>query len=628
MKSVAVLCAAAESALGSGAAAYDVGEVGETPKTAIRDDAALRAAGLAKPRAGRVTALRDAPADRDPAGVLVERAARSLIEQLDVLSPSWRHRRIGVVVGTSSGGMIPLTRAFSLHARGEAVPRELARACPYFGPLEGLEALGVTPEVEVQVLAACASSAVAIGLGCRWLALGRADLVVAGGYDAVGQLVAAGFEALGATTAGVPAPFRQARDGMALGEGVALLALVAPDGVSKYLGYVRGFGMTSDANHVTAPDPEGGGLVRAARAALDDANLEPAAVDLVSAHATATPLNDSAEARSLATLFGERVPPVVVHPFKAVIGHTLGASGALESLAALGSMNRGIVPASIGAGALDPAFPASLLSSNAQGSLGTCLKLSAAFGGSNAALVLSTQPGPGRSLPRRHVTLVAVGDPCTAADLAAVADETQLPKTVASRLDPFSAAAVAAAATALSRAPALSRERMGVVVGTASASIAADEVFDRKLRERGPRVVDPRRFPPTSPNLPAGYCTIAFGLHGPSLAVGAGHDADIEALLVAVDLIAADDADSMVVVAAEQGGPVVEALWEAMGVPTPPDGAVAVILGRSVLDDARLLGAAMRARRARSNAPRASPVRRGWPAFLEALDLPAPGERA
>ncbi|HEX4336744.1 MAG TPA: beta-ketoacyl synthase N-terminal-like domain-containing protein [Polyangiaceae bacterium] len=620
MKSVSIVAAAAESALGSGRAAYSVGDVGDVPRSRIAEDAALRDGGFAKPWVGRAPSLADLGAGVDPAEALLERVTSSLAADLDAWQPSWRHRRIGIVVGTSSGGMVSLGRVLEARGRGEPIPAELAAGAPYFGPLRALRRLGVSPLAEAQVLAACASSGAAIGLGARWLWLGRVDLVIAGGYDAVGDVVASGFESLGATTGQPPAPFRKLRDGMALGEGAALVALVPYDGTESAIGYVRGFGMSSDATHVTAPDPGGAGLVRAARTALDDAHVEPSEVDLVSAHATATPLNDAAEARALATLFGER--RVVVHPMKAIVGHTLGASSALEALATLDAMKRGVLPAAAGDGELDEAFSGALLEKNESGTPRTCLKLSAAFGGANAALVLSTEPGAGHALHRRHVTVVASGEPSTAANLVAAASETRLPRAAVSRLDPLSAAAVAAAASALRRAPPLARERMGVVVGTAAATLEIDAAYDARLRERGPRGVDPRRFPSTSPNLCAGNCTIAFGLLGPSLSVGAGPDADIEALMVGFDLVAAGDADSVLVIAAEQVGDVVRDVWAAMGLSAPEDGAAAIILARSVLDDGRILAATLRARELRARPGWDSTIRRGWPAFLAALGLP------
>src|SRR5262249_38801315 len=149
------------------------------------------------------------PPGVDPAAALLERTAAHLAGELDARCPGWRTLRLGLAVGTSSGGMIALCDALAVRARGDAVPRELAAATPYFGPLRRVEAiLGAAFAERVHVLAACASSAVAIGIATRWLEHGHADLVVAGGYDAVGSLVAAGFESLGATTARAPCPFR------------------------------------------------------------------------------------------------------------------------------------------------------------------------------------------------------------------------------------------------------------------------------------------------------------------------------------------------------------------------------------------------------------------------------------
>lgn len=580
LKPVAILAVGAESSLGVGPAAYSVGALGARPVTAIAKDPQLERAGLAKPFVARASAPPDG--ELDAAAWLVARAARALASELDAARPAWRDARVGVVVGTSSGGMIPLTEALASRSRGTPISAPLARAAPYFGPLAALDAgLGVGGAERVQVLAACASSAIAIGLGCRWLELGLVDLVIAGGYDAVSDFVAAGFESLGATSATRPAPFRVGRDGMALGEAAVLLALGTPIEGRRAFGYVTGFGASCDAVHVTAPDRSGAGLARAAHAALADAGLTATAIDLVSAHATATPFNDAAEARALATILGERVRDVVVHPFKAVVGHTLGASSALESAAALAAMSRDVLPSAPGEGDVDPDAAVRLLPANAPGTSRHCLKLSAAFGGANAALIVSTTPTRGVPLPVSGVELATLGEPKTAADAVALGDGTRLPRLQLSRMDALSAATVAATASALGRVPGLPLGRTGVVVGTATATIENDEAFDRRLREKGASGVEPRRFPPTSPNLPAGQCAIAFGLLGPALSVGAGPEAPLEALLVAMDLLAAGDADALVVVAAESVGDVVRELWSAAGWPVPADGAVAAVLRRS-----------------------------------------------
>jgi 3-oxoacyl-[acyl-carrier-protein] synthase-1/3-oxoacyl-[acyl-carrier-protein] synthase II len=627
VKPVAVVAVAAESALGSDRAAHSVGAVGEVPTTAIVEDEPLRAAGLVKPRVARAKV----PLDRavEPAESLLRRVLESIARALDHELANWRERRVGVCLGTSSGAMGSLTRALSLRAAGEPLSQPLARQSPYFGPLVAVgSALGVAPSESVQVLAACASSAIAIGLGCRWLELDVADVVIAGGYDAVSSFVAAGFESIGATSDRTPAPFRTGRDGMSLGEGACVLALVrGHDANAGCRRWLRGFGASADAVHVTAPDRTGSGLARAARRALEDAGTSPADVDLVSAHATATPYNDPAEALALGAVLGARAKAPVVHPFKAVIGHTLGASSALELAAAFDAMERGVLPAALGAGPLDPGCDVRLLAENEAGSPRVALKLSAAFGGANAALVASLERGIAPSLAERtpHAVEVAtIGVPALELDAEGVAPRTRLTTAQLARMDRLSALAVAAAARAFEAAPELDRERTGVVVGTACATLENNEAFDRRFRERGAKAAEPRRFPPTSPNLPAGQVSIAFSLGGPSLAVGGSLAASIEALLVAHDLIAAGDIDAVVVVAAEDVGTTARDVWAAAGWPIPAAGAVAAVLrrrdGGAALDRNHLKAAhetALAAGGRLGSAP-------GYPAFLAALGVEQP----
>lgn len=624
MRPVAILAVGAESALGSAREAYAVGDPGDVPATAIKADPHLERVGLRKPFLARARVHVEAGVD--PAAFLLGRAARALAADLDARIPQWRSRRVGLVVGTSSGGMAPLTEALRIRAAGEEPSRELSRQAPYFGPLAALDSVFSENVCErVQVLAACASSAVAIGLGCRWLEAGLVDLVIAGGYDAVTPFVASGFESLGATSAERPQPFREGRDGMALGEAAVLIALARADATpAPVFGYVRGFGASSDAAHITAPEPEGQGLVQAARAALEDAGLEPADVGLVSAHATATPFNDSAEARALETLFGGRLNEVIVHPFKAIVGHTLGASAGLELAASLDAMNRGIRPAAFGHGTIEHGG-LQLLHKNELGGTRSCLKLSAAFGGANAALVAATEAEHGSPLRMSAVRLAAIGAPVVDYDAEQLARVARIPSVHLARLDPLSALAIAACANALAQVPSVPRLRTGVVVGTASATLENNEAFDRKLRERGPRGVEPRRFPCTSPNLAAGQVSIAFGLRGPSLSVGAGLSAALEALIVAYDLLAADDADAMVVVAAEDVGEVVRALWGRADWPMPARGALAVLLeraGSGGVNRSRLREHQRAAERARGALEDAEP---GWPSLRRAIELSGAG---
>jgi len=577
MRPIAIVASGAVSPLGQGTLAFSVGELGARPRTRVAHDAILESAGLKRPHAARVQS--EVPAREDRAQALLERALELLLADLDERVPGWKALSLGVALGTSSGGLATMTDVFAARARAEHIGASRARAATYFGPLLACERLPAAPVRFTQILSACASSTVAIGVGCRWLEAGTCELVIAGGYDALSLFAAAGFEVLGATTASRPNPFRKERDGLALGEGAALLALMRTPR-EHALGQVLGFGVGCDAVHVTAPDRTGAGLARAARAALADAELEAADIDLVSAHATATPYNDNSEAHAIATLIGPTAERVVVHPFKAVVGHTLGAAGALETLSVLDAAHRGILPAALGEGELDSEFSARLCARNMPGNAAHVLKLSTAFGGANAALVLApyAQRRPAAVRARQRVRLRALGQPQLAPDLALIARHARLPQLELERLDAPSALTLSAIASVLEGARLERPAKCGVVVGTMSATVEVNEAFAARLRERGPRGAEPRRFPATSPNLAPGRAAIAFGLEGPSLAVGSGAFAALEALLLGIELLEAGDAESLFVVAAEDVGPVVRDLWAAGGLPLPELGAIAAWL--------------------------------------------------
>jgi 3-oxoacyl-[acyl-carrier-protein] synthase II len=583
----AVVAFGAASALGQAEAAFDVGAVGARP----RDVWSSRAAG--KPF-GRVLSCAASPAERPRA--LLELGFGQIVERLGVWDAEWRRLRLGVIVGTSSGGFAALERALGAAAAGAPDAADWAQS-PYFSPLSSaLPRLGREPAPErlVSLYAACASSTLALGLGLRWLELGEVELVIAGGYDAESAWVGAGFDALKATSSGVPRPFRAERDGMALGEGVALLALTRAS--EKAYGFVRGFSATSDAVHITAPDRTGRSLARAAQGALSDAGLGASGLGFVSVHGTGTSFNDAAEAAALRLVFGEQARLLPLHAFKSVVGHTLGAAGALESLSALSALERGVLPASGGLGTPMPELPARPLDENAAGSAEHCLKLSTAFGGSNAALVLSRSATALAPKAPRPVYVVAAGSVCTALDVSRVTDLIRAPAERLPRSDVLSELAVAASAEALrdarARGVAFEFARTGVIVGSVGSTLEANAAFGARILAKGLEHAEPRRFPGTSPNACAGHVAIAFGLGGLSHAVGAGAGAAVEALEVARDWLAAGDLDAVLVVGAEQAGATASPALGAAGLLPPAQGSFALLLSTTgpgrVLDRALL----------------------------------------
>jgi len=563
-----VIAVGAVSALGIGREAYRVGREGEPARSALGHDDALAAAGLVRPFAGRAPRELGGRRFEDRATELLVVALEQARTTLDAARPGWRQERLGIAIGTSSGGMLTAERFFAARASGDAdAVRSLARGSTYFAPLDdalaALDLSGVSRRT--QILAACAASTIAIGVATRWLDRGACDLVLAGGYDGLSVFVAAGFEALRATTASSMRPFRIGRDGMSLGEGAGVVAMVRePDTRGARVFFrVAGFGASTDAVHITAPDRTGQGLARAAAAALADAGWRASRVGLVSAHATATPYNDAMESKALARVF-DGAPAPVVHPFKAQIGHTLGAAGVLESLAAADALDAGVAPAAAGDGELDPEAPAMLLARGELRSLGGALKLSAAFGGANAALVIAAAPSGRSPRPARPVYLgasAAIGG----TDLVALSQDTGVARDRLARLDPLCRLGLAAVAAL---AKSVGREALrgaGIVAGHGLATLDTNDHFDARRRERGARFVEPRLFPATSPNALAGECAIVYGLTGPSFAVGAGLDGAREALGRGADLVAAGDADRMVVVAADDAGAAALDLLRATG---------------------------------------------------------------
>ncbi len=571
MTAVGIVAFGAISALGEGAAAVSAGESGAAARVAIQHDDELARAGLSRPFVGRVHAVRG----DDRAAALLARALVACGTHLDATRPGWRRERLGLVLGTSSGGMRSAETAFATLARGD--PWVDAEGPTYYGPMaRAARVLRMPLDPAVLVLGACASASLAIGLAMRWLERDSCDLVLAGGFDEVTIFVAAGFEALRAVTASPPPrPFRQGRDGMALGEGAAVVALAKVD-ARPAIAVLRGFGAASDAVHLTAPDREGAGLGRAAAAAFAEAGRPP--IDLVSAHATATPLNDAAEFRALERVLGAPAArDVVAHAFKAQIGHTLGAGGALELLACVDAMTRGLLPASAGAGILDPEAPAHLLELSRAGAPKAVLKLTSAFGGANAALVVGGAgelgPAGSRGLVRRraahlHAAVHVDREPT----LEALAASTGLALDRVARGDGLVRFALASVAELTARCGSLAGA--AIVVGSAFSTIETNAVFAARIRERGATAAEPRRFPYTSPNAVAGECSMAFGLRGPNFTTGGGLHAALEALACAAVLIEGGDAEDVVVVAVDEAGPVTQALAGAH----VTSGAVALLL--------------------------------------------------
>jgi len=265
-------------------------------------------------------------------------------------------RRIGCIIGTGIGGIGTLTNSHQV-----LLEQGAKKVSPLSIPLMmGNAAAGaVTMRHDLRgpsfaPLSACAAGAHAIGEAVELIESDRADAVVAGGSEAaLVPLARAAFGALDAMSElGISRPFDARRDGFVMGEGAAVLVIEDAEKArargANILAYVRGYGATSDAYHLTAPDKEGAGAAEAMRIAIADAGLRPEDIVYVNAHGTSTPLNDRAETRAVKAALGDAAKDIPVSSTKSAIGHLLGAAGAVEAVATILALRDRIAPPTLG----------------------------------------------------------------------------------------------------------------------------------------------------------------------------------------------------------------------------------------------------------------------------------------
>ena len=239
------------------------------------------------------------------------------------------------------------------------------------------------------ISAACASATIALALGAARIERGEVDSVLVCGLDLVSEFVFSGFSALHALSPSACRPFDTSRDGLLLGEGAAYLLLMSEHHCRQArrdsLGRIVGWGVASDAHHITAPSRTGEGLILAVRQALDHAGLAPADIAAVNAHGTGSVYNDSMELTAFASLF-DPLPPL--HSIKGAIGHTMGACGAIEAIVGLCSLEHQCLPPTVGLLTPEPAGLGRVSAQVQQISGDYLLTTNSGFGGINACLVL------------------------------------------------------------------------------------------------------------------------------------------------------------------------------------------------------------------------------------------------
>jgi len=306
--------------------------------------------------------------------------------------------RIGVILGGGTSGLIDSEAFFELYLRGrKARPSKVLNHLPdsitdRIAQRFGLEGIKST------ITTACSSSANAMGYAFDAISAGLADVVVTGGSDVLARLTYGGFNALRSVDPDPCRPFDRERKGLSIGEAAGIMVFEEAERARRrgapVVAEFRGYGVTSDAYHMTAPDPSGTAGGRTIAAALDNAGFDPSEVDYVNAHGTATPQNDSAETAALKAALGDRARKIPISSIKSMIGHCLCASGAIEAVATALTVRDGKVPPTIHYENPDPACDLDYVPNAARDhDVRVALSNSFAFGGNSSVVVLARYEG-------------------------------------------------------------------------------------------------------------------------------------------------------------------------------------------------------------------------------------------
>lgn len=321
-----------------------------------------------------------------PASLMLSAAVREAAAGDPGFAPEY------MVIGTTSGGMSfgeAFYRSQVAHKRDRERARWLANYLPQKPVLDAQAAGGFS--VPVQIIAnACASGSNAIGHAWTLISTGQKARVLCGGYDAIAEMVFAGFDSLQASTPEKIRPFDKDRTGLVLGEGAGVLALeewhAACRRRAPIVAELTGYGISTDNFHLTQPNPSGIGPRMAMQRALAAARRRPEEVSYINAHGTATQFNDATEGAAIHQLFGERTP---VSSTKSMMGHALGAAGAIEAVFSVLALQHQFLPPNINLTQVDPAWRLDIVANEAREAKVHCVvSNSFGFGGTNASIVL------------------------------------------------------------------------------------------------------------------------------------------------------------------------------------------------------------------------------------------------
>lgn len=301
--------------------------------------------------------------------------------------------KVGVVLGAGSGGILSVETYFRKFYQGSKkpppsllIPYSLATTTDFIALEAGLRGPRSTTAT------VCSSSSASLGVAYEMIQMGLADAMISGGSDSLCEVSYSGFSSLKLIDPESCKPFDKRRKGLVIGEGAGILILEELEHALRRDAPIRaeflGYGICADAYHLTAPEPNGEGVERVIKIALDHAGISPEEVDTINAHGTATPFNDIAETRGIKCVFGERSKEIPISGIKSMVGHCLGSAGGIEALATVMTLEAGIVPPTIHYEVPDPLCDLNYTPNQSiKKDVRVALSNSFAFGGNNVCLV-------------------------------------------------------------------------------------------------------------------------------------------------------------------------------------------------------------------------------------------------
>ena len=502
-------------------------------------------------------------------------------------------KRVVIINGTTVGGMDVTERVFERNGTPGMTEALNGHSCGSvtheMADLAGLH------EAEVcTVSTACSSALNAIILGAEMLRRGEADIVIAGGTEALSKFHLNGFNSLMILDKKPCRPFDKTRAGLNLGEGAAFVVMKLtpqPPLGGSWSAYILGYGNRCDAFHQTASSADGEGAFLAMSDALRTAGLRPGDIDYINAHGTGTPNNDTSESAAIRRVFGDRIPPV--SSTKGFTGHATSASGAIETVVSILALRHGFVPTNLGwrdgdEACITPYCRPNITDSRSEnhnpshkdGPLATALCNSFGFGGNDSALIVSTKPAPFAPIPEEKGFESCVLAEETIDDVEQLGALRQyISAGEARRMSRLMKAACVSSMKALRAAGIECPD--AIITATAWGMFETSEKLLRDMLQNGEEALSPTLFMQCTHNTIGSAIAIRLRCHGYNMTYSQGADSLLWAMRDARRLIETGRARTVLVGCHDEATPLLQDFLRRMGRPVPPEiYSHSIVLGR------------------------------------------------